>query len=202
VPDDESENDYQVIAKKPKTTVEPAQPLVDVPLATDKGGTAQAEGEYTDPKGALKDVTDAVAGDRGPVSDVDWLRSRTNRVLEFVEDDDEPTTAAIAQKIDPEEPMTPEAVEEPLATQLPDHEQANVLLPSEEDKIRDTGRLYLRNLHFDVTQDDLRDHFSKYGALEEVRAHPSNFCYPSHHMMNIQIGTADALQMLLTGRVF
>jgi multiple RNA-binding domain-containing protein 1 len=193
VPDDESDNDYQVIAKKSKTTAaEPAQPLVDAPLTIDKGGTVQAEGENTDPKAALKDVTDAVAGDGGPVSDADWLRSRTNRVLDFVEDDEEPTTAAIVHKIDPEGPRTPEAVEEPPATQLPDRKRTDVLLPSEEDKIRDTGRLYLRNLHFDVTQDDLRDHFSKYGALEEVRAHSSHFRYPSYHMMNIQIGTADA----------
>lgn len=173
------------------------QTLVDPPPTIDHGNTAEGEGHNTDSKGASKDVTDAAAGDQGPVSDVDWLRSRTNRVLDFVEDDDdEPAATAIARKIEPEAPRIPEAVEEPTAIQTTDLEQPEISLPSEEDKIRDTGRLYLRNLHFDVTEDDLRDHFSRFGSLEEVCTHPIHFYDPARYMMNIQIGTADALQML------
>jgi multiple RNA-binding domain-containing protein 1 len=40
---------------------------------------------------------------------------------------------------------------------------------TEEEKILKHRRLYVRNLPFDVLEDDLRDHFSAFGELEEVR---------------------------------
>jgi multiple RNA-binding domain-containing protein 1 len=36
------------------------------------------------------------------------------------------------------------------------------------DAIRESGRLFVRNLPYTATEDDLRTHFEKYGTLEEV----------------------------------
>ena len=37
-----------------------------------------------------------------------------------------------------------------------------------EDKIREHGRLFIRNLPFKTTEDALRERFSSFGPLEEV----------------------------------
>jgi multiple RNA-binding domain-containing protein 1 len=110
----------------------------------------------------------------GPVSDVDWLRSRTNRLLELVEDDEQSAPAAplpkaqSAQPVQPVQPIVPEAVAQPEEVEEPEPRPEDVPPSAEVDKIRDTGRLYLRNLHFDITEEELREHFSKYGTLQEV----------------------------------
>lgn len=178
-PEDESDDEYQVITKKPK------------PMVTDVMETSIARQEST-PLSAQLNVAEVAGGDStaevettstsdpGPVTDADWLRSRTNRILDLVEDDEpvegDLTSAAqlghsgvaplannaaavassVSQPVDEEKKE--EEIEEAVVEQL----------STESDKIRTTGRLYLRNLHFDVTEDDLREHFAKYGVLEEV----------------------------------
>lgn len=148
----------------------------------------------------MEDVQGAPAVEQGPVTDDDWLRSRTNRVLELVEDDEIPlaSTAPVAvaqtpaaQPRAPAEP-SPVAVEAQPKPQPSAEEQADTTAaPDEEDKIRETGRLYLRNLHYEVTEDEIREQFSKHGALEEV-SHDTSLSLPAHTMMNIKIGTTDA----------
>lgn len=120
---------------------------------------------------------EAAASEQGPVSDADWLRSRTNRVLELVEDDDMPSapvSAPTAKRPSPK-PQAEEAMPEvPTADAEADpplNEQAEgdpVDDDAEENKIRETGRLYLRNLHYEVKEDEIRAQFSKHGSLEEV----------------------------------
>ncbi|KAF1851302.1 RNA-binding domain-containing protein [Cucurbitaria berberidis CBS 394.84] len=182
VPEDESDNEYQVIAKKAKTASEPTKPLVDEEPMPKGDSTANIEQEAADTGEAMEDVQDVPTAEQGPVSDADWLRSRTNRVLELVEDDTE-SSARVPLAIGPI--SQPRAVEH--ASPQVTHEQAEPEQPAEapvvvvvvdnddaapsdeeEDRIRETGRLYLRNLHFEVTEDELREQFSKHGALEEV----------------------------------
>lgn len=183
VPEEESDDEYQVISKKPKVATEstaapaPAQqPPVEEPAA-------EPEAQETNAGEAMEDVQEAPVAEQGPVSDMDWLRSRTNRVLELVEDDEVPAASApVAQRAVPQpapiEEDSAEAVEaqpEPVPSTA---EQSKDAAPDEEDKIRETGRLYLRNLHYEVTEDDLRERFSKHGALEEVSDHIS-FSHPT-----------------------
>ncbi|KAF2661887.1 multiple RNA-binding domain-containing protein 1 [Lophiostoma macrostomum CBS 122681] len=168
-PGDASDEEYQAINKKPKKprpTKEPSVEAQPVP-AKERAPTPRLEDGQGDSRVAT--------GESGPVSDADWLRSRTSRVLDLVEDDEIPDRRA-------GEPLTMQNdTEEAQETQTrPDDESpqqdypetvgpdAADSEPSEEDKIRETGRLYLRNLHFDVSSDDLQGHFSKYGQLEEV----------------------------------
>jgi multiple RNA-binding domain-containing protein 1 len=170
VPADESDDDYQVIAKKPKTTTDLPMPSVSVPT-TAVGHVAADVGDAAPSGDELKDVKVLADDDQGPVNDADWLRSRTNRVLDFVEDDEVPPSAKLlAPKLVELREAAPAAIATPTAAQQPDREvsPAAAASLSESDKVRDTGRLFLRNLNFDVSEDDLREHFSQYGALEEV----------------------------------
>ncbi|KAJ4366462.1 Multiple RNA-binding domain-containing protein 1 [Neocucurbitaria cava] len=177
-PEDESDDEYQVIAKKPKTAPEPTAEAVDqasVPQDNPAMGVEEAAADAGD---AMEDVQNEPAGEQGPVSDADWLRSRTNRVLELVEDDEVPPKAMHSDEPPPPQPKvvkhaSPEATVDYVESQQqvePPETQADDAAPSEEEenKIRETGRLYLRNLHFEVTEEELREQFSKHGALEEV----------------------------------
>lgn len=201
VPEDESDDDYQVIAKKPKTAVETATP-VDANLAGRPTVEAKSAELTKDVSTQLDEDMEGVEPSGVPVTDEDWLRSRTNRVLDLVEDDELSAPADRSQVSEaPRKPQT-EVIEqpdqaEPIEEQAPEAHDTEVPSSDEVEKIRETGRLYLRNLHFEVTEDELREHFAKYGSLEEV-SQRSIFLHVTRAMMNIQIGTTDAQQMRLT----
>ncbi|KZM28321.1 Multiple RNA-binding domain-containing protein 1 [Ascochyta rabiei] len=170
VPADESDDEYQVIAKKPKTVEASNEALTEthpVPAAEPINATKDAVVQDTDE--TMQDAPDAVAADQPPTTDDDWLRSRTNRLLDLVEDDDVPVAPASApSKPAAEKRDSPVAIEQQLeSTQTADAPVVDAV-PSEEDKIRETGRLYLRNLHFEVAEEDIRKQFAKYGSLAEV----------------------------------
>jgi multiple RNA-binding domain-containing protein 1 len=188
---DESDNEYQVIAKKPKTSGAPSDDVAAEEPELEQAPAAQAPAVAADTGDAMEDVQETNAAEQGPVSDADWLRSRTNRVLDLVEDDEEPKATAPQSKPVAQTRAAPKAVEErpePVpATETP---TVDAVL-SEEDKIRDTGRLYLRNLHFEVAENEIRDHFTKYGSLQEVRRIIS-YHHTARFRMNVKIGTTDA----------
>ena len=170
VPADESDDEYQVITKKPKTAeVQQEAPAEKqaVPVAVPSAVTEDAAVQDVD--AAMPDAPEDAAGDQAPTTDDDWLRSRTNRLLDLVEDDDVPVAPASAPtKPAAEKRDSPVAVEQKPELTQPVEAPAADAASSEEDKIRETGRLYLRNLHFEVSEEDIRSQFSKYGSLNEV----------------------------------
>jgi multiple RNA-binding domain-containing protein 1 len=171
--EDESDDDYQVIAKKPKPTIDALTPVSVVEPVTDIPMLQTLVGTTVQDNPDMEGVEDSTTADQGPVSDADWLRSRTNRVLDLVADDEEPTPDAPMPKV-PREQRTlpqsePEPVEQPVDAELSVAQQLEVPTSTEVEKIRETGRLYLRNLHYEITEEELREHFSKFGSLEEVR---------------------------------
>jgi len=193
-PEGESDDEYQVIAKKSKTSAQ--QPSVE-PKPTSTAAITELPQEREGDNVTTEEAggaPDAPIPGQGPVSDADWLRSRTNRVLDLVDDHEAPprdVDMVDAEKTEVVE-AAPDVVEQP---QTPTREEVDAI-SLEEGKIRETGRLFLRNLHYDVTEDDLREHFSTYGAIDEVRlfAFFANFLA----MMNIQIGTTDAFAYEVT----
>ncbi|KAF2174908.1 RNA-binding domain-containing protein [Zopfia rhizophila CBS 207.26] len=170
IPEGDSEDEYQVISKKPKTTSEKDEkPSVESKSQPrESKSRTDDNGEFLDTTETTEEAEGGPTPDEGPVSDADWLRSRTKRVLEL--EDDETTSPPSTKTA--EQPNVNSDAEEKVSgkTEVPQHTAAKAqeAMLSEEDKIRKTGRLYLRNLSYDVTEDDLRDHFSKIGALEEV----------------------------------
>ncbi len=106
-------------------------------------------------------------------TDDDWLRSRTSRLLDLVDPDDPglsarplPSAAATAPAAEQPEPPhdgAPAHADGPG----PDGPPAE----SSEDMVQlveKTSRLFLRNLSYAVTEDHVREHFGKFGSLEEV----------------------------------
>jgi multiple RNA-binding domain-containing protein 1 len=109
------------------------------------------------------------------ISDLDWLKRRRIRIKENedTEDGSQPvesgsvdTPNAVQQQI--EEPVVPQKDSEELAIE----------------KIRETGRLFLRNILYTAKEEDFRKLFSKYGNLEEVHVavdtrtgQSKGFCY-------------------------
>ena len=83
----ESEDEYQVLTKKPRRT------QTELPAEADLVAPAVAmgdeAGELNPDPSSVTAQPDATGNEAGPVSDADWLRSRTNRVLDFAEDGDE-----------------------------------------------------------------------------------------------------------------
>lgn len=182
-PDGDSDGEYQVITKKSKPsqdtkTSSTEQPAVPTPVI--KAG--KSADEVLDMEDVAHELPQVVTGDSGPVSDADWLRSRTNRVLDLVEDAEGPTRTVTQPPAVQEETMeSPDIEVEPAEPSQPENNEVEEAIPSEEDKIRQTGRLYLRNLHFEITEDDIRNHFSKQGSLEEVRTF-SRTCIAPHSL--------------------
>jgi multiple RNA-binding domain-containing protein 1 len=172
-PEEESDDEYQVLAKKSQTPAQKASAEPKAAPIMTTGLPEEQEGD-TDALNETEAAPDTATLEQGPVSDADWLRSRTNRVLDLVEDDEPPSRDVAMIDADKAEVVedTPNEVEQPHHSVRESEAEAEVeadTIPSEEDKIRETGRLFLRNLHYDVTEDDLREHFSAYGAIDEVR---------------------------------
>ena len=129
-------------------------------------------------------ATTAATTTPAPTTDDDWLRSRTNRLLDLVDDDDDIPTpipfhpgpteaqdfvggedkeAEKPEKLDKEPSPEPMDIEDPPETDVKEPDD-NII-----ESIRKTSRLFVRNLPYVATEEDLRKHFEQYGNLEEVR---------------------------------
>ena len=204
VPEGESDSEYENVPKKPKSdktaktvsaeqaevSVQSEAMHVDGPTAKNPDGAedAQEDGnEATQLKTAL--------------TDDDWLRSRTSRLLGINDDDDDDAQTAPAPSTslqpvhedkadadfegfddDAKDAPAPVVVEEDADT--PDVPPGNEV----EDKIRQSQRLYLRNLSYKIVEEDLRGAFDGFGNLDEV-SHSLFFITQitqiSRYMMNI-----------------
>jgi multiple RNA-binding domain-containing protein 1 len=143
--------------------------LVDDP--PDSSGTGDQE--EADATGA-KD-----AGQEAAADDDDWLRSRTNRLLDLMDPEDLPVQAKgePINKPQPDQDTGEHQTEETLETQAEtsndtatdsmdvDDEPAG---SNTEDAIRRTSRLFVRNLPYGATEDDVRKKFETFGTLQEV----------------------------------
>ncbi|KAJ5309522.1 ABC transporter N-terminal [Penicillium atrosanguineum] len=168
--------------RKKARTQEPAakeqpQPMV-VDSATDEVEESHAQEE-----------TEAQEEEAGPVSDADWLRSKTSRLLGLLDEDEqtdfethkveepvepprrshiESRTTAI-ENIGSEDVMTEPATNDDDAVEdIPDREEQEPIDDQNIDLIRASARLFLRNLAYDIKEDDLQPLFAPYGKLEEI----------------------------------
>ncbi|KAJ3475358.1 hypothetical protein NLG97_g9488 [Lecanicillium saksenae] len=110
-------------------------------------------------------------------TDDDWLRSRTNRLLDLVDPDDISHVAPM-EKTDCDNSAAPQEVgndkEAPHSEEDGTHDGQDLLPPQGQDKdsaaeaISRTSRLFVRNLPYSATEDDLREEFEKFGGVDEV----------------------------------
>lgn len=130
----------------------------------------------------VQEETEAAQDEAGPVSDSDWLRSKTSRLLGLLDENEqaefdqhkaaqpaesssdveESRTAAFEDA--PPPPVTDDAAVEDVdaVETTPERPDPNV------DLIRDSARLFLRNLAYDTTDADLQPLFAPFGKLDEV----------------------------------
>jgi multiple RNA-binding domain-containing protein 1 len=113
-------------------------------------------------------------------TDDDWLRSRTSRVLDLVNPEDMvvdevvPAASKAVQTTTVAEPSAPtvdvamDDVDKLISESAGAVTEVAGSADATMDAIRESGRLFVRNLPYTATEDDLRAHFEKYGTLEEV----------------------------------
>lgn len=165
-------------------------------------------------------------GEVAPVSDSDWLRSKTSRLLGLLDEDEQAefNGPKVEEPAKPQSPINdePESRNEAIENIVPqtaannddedDEEQEDVVHTTAEqnkniDLIRDSARLFVRNLAYDTKDADLEPLFAEFGKLQEVSRIFSPFhiapstsfvpaslsmLWPIARMMSFLIGTSDA----------
>ncbi|PKS08241.1 hypothetical protein jhhlp_005183 [Lomentospora prolificans] len=186
----ESDDEYEEIPSKqqhpksqaletPQSNKSSAQPVRATDDTKDDADMQEFDGPLEVPAEPTQPATSKDA------TDDEWLRSRTNRLLDLL-DDDEPLPA----------PQPTQQTVEPVGevdTNIADVQYQNLVSSSAEiagveqqvsaaeasaqegedfnpdlETIRKTSRLFVRNLPYSTSEDDLRYHFEKFGTVEEV----------------------------------
>lgn len=164
--------------EKPSTVAEPEQPE---PMVIDKSQEEKAQETPEQDNSVEPEV------ETGPVSDADWLRSKTSRLLGLLDEEEQdefdqhkvaaPTTAptkAVSPSSGDESPQRDEesrtAAIEKIAPNTTDVDSITEATPEDPniDLIRNSARLFLRNLAYDTTESDLQPIFERFGKIEEV----------------------------------
>lgn len=167
--DEESDGEYEEIpSHKPKRQKE------DGPIAIPTEKAAEPSAIVTPQPVAVDTANTAQVAD---ATDDDWLRTRTNRLLDLVDPDDPALTPVPARPVQSAQPNRPSPPAEDVDMDRTSPSLETTGGPSaeqiEEDnsttgQIRRTSRLFIRNLPFKATEPELRHHFAKYGEVEEV----------------------------------
>jgi multiple RNA-binding domain-containing protein 1 len=164
LPEAESDGEYETVPKKLKRKASPEPPVavVPVPLAGVPDGPVEAE-----------IIAEPTAPD---ATDDDWLRGRTNRLLDLMDPADITVSqvAPITEEAHPVVETTPDVpqVESPEKPPQVEEEWEGIEDEAPDpviEAIKSNGRLFVRNLPYSASEDDLRQHFAPYGTLEEVR---------------------------------
>ena len=182
-----SDDEYEVVPRKAKRTKVDDPPVEDQPVET-----IMEEAETTPAANAEENGQQDIAP-KGPVSDADWARSRTSRLLGLLDDDEEEeennrpkARVASASPSDMEDveptksgPSKATATTDTPAPAAATDDSAQPNADAEPTGVRASMRLFVRNLPYDVQQEDLQSEFASYGNVEEVSmiilSHPPPF---------------------------
>lgn len=174
----QSDDEYEQVPKKKKRPELEAESNASV----EQKAEAQIVDEH--PSETVID-TSAQQDGSGPVSDADWARSRTSRLLGLLDDEEEddagtgaikPASDVTDDEVEDLQPVKPaEAVHhaDGPATSIPtppaDASSPTESVDPEIAAVRSSMRLFIRNLPYNVQKEDLQDEFSSFGSLEDVR---------------------------------
>ena len=178
-----SEEEYEPVPKKLKDErgIEGKTQVLEPP----KKEAGPPQSEYTAKNASIRKEADTqeVSNPLTAASDADWLRSRTSRLLGLVDDDDALDWEASPKREEDYQNVTQAVLEGAKSSGSADegvqmdHEASG---PSEsamaspsaevEDRKLGNGRLFVRNLTYTITEEELRQHFAAgaYGTVEEV----------------------------------
>lgn len=190
-----SDDEYEEVPRKAKRAKVESTPA-------DQQRTDDAQREPAQP--STDDTEENAQNDvpaQGPVSDADWARSRTSRLLGLLDDDEEEeelgrpkareesTERSDLEDAPPARPAAAQPVRE--AEQPAQSEKSNEQPDITQDEastepagVRASMRLFLRNLPYDVQDDALQSEFASYGNLEEVSNMSFSFSIPLFFKMS------------------
>ncbi|KAH8179362.1 RNA recognition motif domain-containing protein [Sarocladium implicatum] len=180
-PEDESDDEYEQIPSKR----EKQRKLHHVNGPTvDSGRTTSSSDEpqmRLDPRDTTTEATQgaetSVSSGNAEVTvetDDDWLRNRTNRLLDLADPDDldllvpQDNNGSSSRDGDTSEaaPPVPDTAMQNVPAQTTETQGRDT--EADIDMIRRTSRLFVRNLPYTATEDDLRELFGVQGTLSEV----------------------------------
>lgn len=211
----ESGDEYQSLPSGPnKRTRTPPPRIIQQPaksLPSTGGGVGLSGNELVATNDANEEPADQIINDApeaaASIDDDDWLRNRTNRLLDLADEGDIIPTAPQLKEPEPTErrdvvPITPSNIDpvedgEPMVVTAEDTEESAAAAAL--DAVRKTARIFCRNLPYDATAEDLRTHFEKFGEVEEVRCCTVVFI---RFYDEPQIGTAETFLMRTLGQYF
>ncbi|WYZ44325.1 hypothetical protein EsH8_VII_000761 [Colletotrichum jinshuiense] len=179
--DDESDDEYEAIPGRPEK-----RQMREAPKGDEHPEPLLEEDEAMPDAAPVPESTEDVPQEQAPANaaatDDDWLRSRTNRLLDLVDDNevllppvqqDSGETVGSAPADQPKEPA--KSPEKPKTKTEGGAVAKDTPAPSEKAEedgalatIKRTSRLFVRNLPFSANEGDLRAHFEQFGELQEV----------------------------------
>ncbi|UKZ75435.1 hypothetical protein TrVFT333_003120 [Trichoderma virens FT-333] len=186
----ESDDEYEQIPKRKEKlrkteSSEASRSLVineKLPRETSDQG-AQPASEEVVADDVKPQEAEKVPQEEAGATDDDWLRSRTSRLLDLVDPDDLPRpteTAVEAETVvqdggdnDDTPPSPRDAVDEDTPEEADDKGAENTGADDAVATITRTSRLFVRNLPYTTTEEDLHQEFGKFGTLQEVHL-PTN----------------------------
>jgi hypothetical protein len=190
VPEEESDDEYEQIPtrrEKQRRIEAPENPLVSQSLpsqlkearvVSDIQAETPAGDEPVEPQEAA--AKSNLEQQEVVAEDDDWLRSRTNRLLDLVDPDDlerTPAQGPVVKETGHTEgggvvnsPQANPSDEDEMTAEEPTVVASGGEPPKDDslEAIRRTSRLFVRNLPYSATEEDLRETFEGFGALEEV----------------------------------
>jgi RNA recognition motif. (a.k.a. RRM, RBD, or RNP domain) len=132
-----------------------------------KGGVEPIEEDAFDPPAQSADQNKQHRRKYDTTSDNDWLRRKTNRVLDLMDGAPQNTPSAF---LEPEEgSIDATANQEVRDTEQTGKSSTNLPTSSLSNSSPSSGRLFVRNLPYTAEESDIEGFFSKYGHLDEVR---------------------------------
>jgi len=165
IPEGESDGEYETVPQKSRKKSPPKVVApTPAPIAAEQ------------PVAPEEPTIDPIAPN---ATDDDWLRSRTNRLLDLMRPEDivAGTTAGSSSRNVEPVAETSASVDQPVGSN--DEPAEGTLVQEGEENpdptmeaIKSNGRLFVRNLPYSASEDDLRRHFEPFGPLEEVRIPP------------------------------
>lgn len=191
----ESDDEYEAVPSKPTNVVrhDPGLPVAQPQSRLGEKRTGQDmvhDGTGLDPVESIlmredqpdggetsQSVAAVVAAD-----DDDWLRQRTNRLLDLVGADElpvgdsqpTPATSQVPKTIIPsardDHSRNNETRMNDLGGLVPDPEKVEAK-ESPIDTVHRTSRIFVRNLPYSASEEELHDYFGKFGELEEVSSY-------------------------------
>lgn len=169
-----SDDEYEQVPKKTKRSTSSSKTAHQAPLPD-----APVEVVVAKPFSSNEQQPDV--GKKPAMTDDEWARSRTSRLLGLFDEEEDEVTPAKRDDSDSETEVTqpttrpetrqPTPLQEPassIPTPPAEEEDEDETVDKDIEAVRSTMRLFVRNLPYDVKYEDLEAEFTPFGNLEQV----------------------------------